>query len=291
MTIAISLKVNDGVVLAADSASTVTTQGVDGTKAVTNIYNHTNKIFNLCKGLPVGAVTWGMGAIGVASIETIVKDFRKELTESRGEADSRNCDVENIAKELCKHVFEEHWKPVIEHQRLEGQQLGFIVAGYSSGDSLASEYKIDFVDSECPIPRKLRESTAAGLTWGGQGEAIQRLLLGYGLELPIFLAKNLGVPQDDIPALEDVLTKQLVIPLFQPPMPIQDAIDLVAFFVDTTIKFSQYAPSAPTVGGPIEVATITKHEGFKWVSRKHYYSQQLNPERQQLDPEMNGNGN
>ena len=33
-----------------------------------------------------------------------------------------------------------------------------------------------------------------------------------------------------------------------------------------------------TIGGPIELAAITKHEGFKWVARKHYYGEELNRE-------------
>ena len=32
------------------------------------------------------------------------------------------------------------------------------------------------------------------------------------------------------------------------------------------------------LGGPIEIATITKHEGFKWITRKHYYSPEFNRE-------------
>jgi hypothetical protein len=31
-----------------------------------------------------------------------------------------------------------------------------------------------------------------------------------------------------------------------------------------------------TVGGPVEVAALTKYEGFKWVKRKHYYDKGLN---------------
>jgi hypothetical protein len=30
------------------------------------------------------------------------------------------------------------------------------------------------------------------------------------------------------------------------------------------------------VGGPIEVAGVNLHEGFKWINRKHYYSLELN---------------
>ena len=32
-----------------------------------------------------------------------------------------------------------------------------------------------------------------------------------------------------------------------------------------------------TVGGPIDVAVITKGDGFVWVKRKHYFDPQLNP--------------
>ena len=32
-----------------------------------------------------------------------------------------------------------------------------------------------------------------------------------------------------------------------------------------------------TVGGPIDVAVITKGDGFVWVKRKHYFSPDLNP--------------
>ena len=32
-----------------------------------------------------------------------------------------------------------------------------------------------------------------------------------------------------------------------------------------------------SVGGPIDVAVITKSEGFIWIKRKHYFDPQLNP--------------
>jgi hypothetical protein len=32
-----------------------------------------------------------------------------------------------------------------------------------------------------------------------------------------------------------------------------------------------------TVGGPIDVAVITKGDGFVWIKRKHYFSPEYNP--------------
>ena len=66
-------------------------------------------------------------------------------------------------------------------------------------------------------------------------------------------------------------------PLIQPAMPLQDAIDLVKYMADVTIGFVRFIPGPPTVAEPTDVAAITKHEGFRWVRRKHYYSPALNP--------------
>jgi hypothetical protein len=60
-------------------------------------------------------------------------------------------------------------------------------------------------------------------------------------------------------------------------MPIQDAIDLAEYLVHTTIQYVRFSPGEPVVGGPIEIATITKHEGFKWIRRKHFFEARLNP--------------
>ena len=32
-----------------------------------------------------------------------------------------------------------------------------------------------------------------------------------------------------------------------------------------------------TVGGPIDVAVITRGDGFVWVKRKHYFEPEMNP--------------
>lgn len=61
-------------------------------------------------------------------------------------------------------------------------------------------------------------------------------------------------------------------------MPIQDAIDLSEFLVNLTINYVRFNPGPGVVCGPTDIAAITKHEGFKWVKRKYYYSKQLNQE-------------
>src|SRR3954469_18917203 len=70
VTIIVSVKINDGIVMAADSA---------GTMGSGQVYAHANKITNLCVGLPVGAMSTGAGGIGNESVETLLKDLRRRF--------------------------------------------------------------------------------------------------------------------------------------------------------------------------------------------------------------------
>lgn len=72
--------------------------------------------------------------------------------------------------------------------------------------------------------------------------------------------------------------RELEIPITQPWMPIQDSIDLAEFLAQTTKNHSRYTPGHQIVGGDIDIAVITRHDKFKWIKRKHYYSQDLNPQ-------------
>jgi hypothetical protein len=78
--------------------------------------------------------------------------------------------------------------------------------------------------------------------------------------------------------LAPLIRVRLQAPIVFAPMPIQDAIDLARFLVHSAIMFSRFSPGPNMVGGPIEIAAITKHENFKWISRKHYYDESVNKE-------------
>jgi hypothetical protein len=111
---------------------------------------------------------------------------------------------------------------------------------------------------------------------GGDPEVFGRLANGVSMQLDAAL-KAAGIPDAEIAAKGAIIRSHLATLLVEPPMPIQDAIDLAEFFVDTTATFMRFKRGAGTVGGPTESAAITKHEGFKWVHRKHYYDEVFNP--------------
>lgn len=282
MTIAISVKVNDGVVLAADSASTLMVRDASGATGVAAVFNNANKVFSLYKGLPIGGLAWGSGSIGRASISTLAKDLRHKLmNDDLGgpwKVDPSSYTMKDVAKKFADFMFKEEYLPAVdEWDKKHEAVMGFIVAGYSAGADMAEEYQIEIIKGKCSEPRLLRPKEEAGMTWGGEGEAIQRLVLGFGPRLGSVLQNNLGVPANQVKGALDAIRSQLQASVLHPAMPLQDVIDLAHFLVDTTVQFSRFTPGAATVGGPIELAAISKHEGFKWVRRKHYFSPDLNP--------------
>ena len=73
------------------------------------------------------------------------------------------------------------------------------------------------------------------------------------------------------------IERQMVTPLVHPAMPVQDAIDLADFLVDLTKRYLVFLPGANVVEGKTDIATVTRHDGFKWIKRKLYYPFHLNP--------------
>jgi hypothetical protein len=275
VTIAISMKVNDGIVLAADSASAIIEKNPSGALSVVNIYNNANKIFNLIKGKPVGLIAWGSGSIGNSSISTLTKDFRELIKEKKiGSIENNSYTIKKMALEFKKFIYDENYLKEFKSWD-EKPDMGFMIVGYSTNSHFSEEWKLDIQNGECEDPYIVREKNQIGITWNGEPEAICRLYLGHSTALSDILEMT-GLNNSKITEILDICQERLVAPMVTPAMPIQDAIELAEFLVDTTTQFSRFIPGASTVGGPTEIAAITKHEGFKWIKRKHYYDVSLN---------------
>lgn len=284
MTIAVSVKVHDGVVLAADSASTLVARQPDGSTGVINVYDNANKIVNLVKGLPLGIITWGSGSIGAQSMTSIYKDLRwmfvGEQEPPSGESwklDAENYSVEDVAQRVRSYVYDQLYVRQFAEWD-DPPALGMVVASYSAKGSHAEEYVIEMDGAGCAQPAPLRGEAECGFTVSGQPNGVLRLVTGVDPRLQAVLEQSLGVPSDQSGQAVEIIRQQLGLPLVHPAMPFQDALDLAEFFVDLTIRLTRFAPGPSTVGGPIEVAGITRHEGFKWIKRKYYYSRILNPQ-------------
>ena len=263
MTVIVSVKINDGVVLAADSA---------GSMGSGQVYAHANKIANLCEGLPVGAMSTGSGGIGNESVETLLKDLRRRFaglsptTHADWRLDPNAYTIGEVAQRLRQFIFEEK-AAVCETET----NIQLRVCGYSAGRPLAEIWEVNLTQYACPPPRCIMGEGGFGVLWDGQYEALNRLILGTGFDIGGALVRH-GIPAQEAPALQANLVKDLYATLAVPAMPIQDAIDLARFLVETTIGFVRFSVFLPkSVGGAVEIAAITKHEGFRWIQRKPFY--------------------
>lgn len=278
MTIAVSVKVHDGLVIASDSALTM----VRGGDKILTVYNHGNKIFNLHKDLPLAGMFWGVGNINHSSISTLTKDLRRRFA---GE-DSAHKDwhlnrdsftIEAVAQKTRQFLYEELYQPFYENNP-QKPDMGFMVGGYSANESLPEVWHINIINGECLKPELISGKEDVGIKWDGEPEALNRLLLGRpGSMLSALLDYDPNKTIAEVISLINHLDQYASASIYQAPMPIKDAIDLAEWLVHTSIMWSRFTPDPPTVGGPIEIAAITKHEGFKWIKRKYYFDRQLNP--------------
>jgi hypothetical protein len=279
VTVCVGVAVHDCLVFAADSASTlIGTDPVTGQGAVFNVYRHGDKVFNLYKKLPIAAMTCGMGNIGTASIGTIAKDLRQRLTSggAQWKIDPKAYTISDVASKARAYIFGECYAQ-IQPPPAAPHSFEFWIGGYDSDHSTRHQvHKITIENGQCAAPEAVIVGGAVGFFAGGQLDPINRLVVGFDQGLQNELVAS-GMVQAAATQLVAHLRAKFEVPLVAPTMPVQDAIELAEFLTETTKAYYRFLPGADIVGGDIDIAVVTRHEGFKWIKRKHYYPADLNP--------------
>ena len=183
MTIPIALKINDGIVLATDSASTIIGDEIeDGVRSVRHTYFTADKLFNLKKGSRIGAITWGNGSINNESISTLVKDFRKNSEKMEYST------VESIVNDF---------KSFLENKITPETSLGFLIAGYSKGEGHPEMFLININNGNIEEPMPLNSNDPLSISWFGETSFLTRLLLGFDERL-VGIFKDNSVDEETI---------------------------------------------------------------------------------------------
>lgn len=275
MTVCVAVKVHDCIVFAADSASTLSSTNSDGVSQVLNVYNNADKVFNLHRDLPLVAMTCGMGHIGGRSISNLAKEIRFELSKGEHPINAQDYTVQSVVERV--HEFLSACYRAANGEARKGDYLEFWVGGYGSLNKHGEIWKIVFVDGSPLAPEQVNaEADGQGVFWGGQGQAIARLLLGIDTAF-IDAMTQAGLDRALAETMYAQARNRMETPVLHATMPTIDAIRLADFLVDTTKGFFSFAFGSDIVGGATDIATVTKWEGFKWIRRKHFYSPELNP--------------
>ncbi|WP_316172166.1 MULTISPECIES: hypothetical protein [unclassified Bradyrhizobium] len=277
MTICVAVQVNDCLVFAADSAVTLTYGSDPNGQEIINVFPHGNKVFNLHRDLPICAMTCGLGNLGPESTAILAKDLRIKLMggDASYALDPSNYTIEEVAEKTRKFLFDEKFSQLPVKPQTH---LNFYIGGYSSGADAPERWlvRIESEKNHSPAPERLGAPGEGGLSWGGQPEAINRLVMGISGNYAEALAAENIDPAVGAPIITAVQNHCQVY-LVSAAMPVQDAINLADFLVETTKRFVRFLPGADIVGGETDIAVVTKHEGFKWIKRKHFFSSHLNP--------------
>ena len=110
--------------------------------------------------------------------------------------------------------------------------------------------------------------------------ALNPALQGNTIALQAFLDQlNTGLRQQFIEELRDYTSAYHLRPVLDTvhAMPKEELAVMAEALVNLTSIKRRMSPDAETVGGPTDVAIISKGDGFIWIKRKHYFRPELNP--------------
>jgi len=263
MSLGIVIKGPEGLVLAAESRLTLTAQLPQGPQGPSTLHlNFDNATKLLAFAEPhnnVGAVTYGQAAIGLQALRTAASF----VPEFEATVPAKRLPVYEFAQTLST-FFLQQWQSLMPTD-YSGPDMIFVVGGFDEGAAYGRVFQ--FSIPSAPTPIELNPEPEFGITWGGQGEIVERLLKGYDPQLPNVVAQALNLQQTQKDALMQALNGlQLPIPITA--LALQDCVDLAVFIIRTTIAAQQLSVTLRGVGGPIDVATITRQNGLTFVQRK-----------------------
>ena len=255
MTLIVSVRTPDGVVIASDGLLPLVGQGsleapVDVTSPEGNhkqkiqqpsvfplpqkTFLYAQKIFPFCGKFGIGA----FGAAGLLenkSIYSIIRLFEQKLKET---SPIRVTDIaEKIGNEIHGLLKEQFKRENTSVDTIPEDQavLGFQVIGYDGTDPKTVEVHLGKA-----VHRRVQH--AFGSTISGSQEVVQAIWGLYKTQ-----------------------------PESQPPYPLfslQDAIGYAEFLIRTTIDHQRFSRTMPSVGGDIDIALVTLFDGFQWIRQK-----------------------
>ena len=195
VTIILSIKVQDGVVMASDSA--VLHRG--------HLYANAEKNIQLIKGLPIGVLISGDGAVGSRALISVMQDFsvRAALRGSACFVDKSCYTLQEVCTKLRDYILE------VSQACLSPIRSALILSGYSADAPLPETWSIRF-DGLDPIePELVWGEDEYGLSWEGQAGCINRLLgdvpqVGFNVaeaqlaEVSLFNQNAIDSPTDEV---------------------------------------------------------------------------------------------
>ncbi len=265
MTIAAAYLTSEGVVLGADSATTVSVQPPGGPAAVDQVLTHAQKVFEVGEKdkSRFGLCTWGSGSVAGISHRTIAARLADKIT--------HETTVKAACEELRKLVAEAAGEGPGRHG-----DIGYFLGGWNLVNHTPECYQLRVPAEGEMTTRSLDMGQAV---FSGAPQFFTRVFRGYDPALPGRLADALKKDLGSVPDGFDELFKGAFDEASEPlvaaglsDLPIREAIDYVHTYLHITVKAYKFMFGVPVCGGPVEVAFISTDRHFRWVCHKAFDS-------------------
>lgn len=259
LSLGIAFKGPEGIVLAADSRVTLMSQVAGSNTVVQAHYDNATKLLKVKGQDYVGAITYGLGALGDKEPRTAhsyLPEFETDLaTENR-------LSVEEFATKLGD-FFQQQWTAT--NTPAQADPMVFLVGGFDEGDAYGRVFEVVIPASPTPVEKNAGDF---GITFGGQAEIAGRLLNGYDPQLDALTKRHVHLNTAQTNNFRQKVLQSLVMPIPYQFLPLQDCVDLAIFLIKTTATLQRWAVGVRGVGGAIDVATVTRTDGFQAIQEK-----------------------
>jgi hypothetical protein len=120
-------------------------------------------------------------------------------------------------------------------------------------------------------------------------DATRKCLRGFATKVATHVGHNGEIPDGEelVDKALDEHNREWFLPSFSghySPMardiaslPVAEMAALAKSLIELQSLKERVTRPSESVGGPIDVAVISKHDGFVWIERKHYFRPELNP--------------
>ncbi len=251
MTAIIAIRVNDGVILAADGR-TLIQRNSDGEALVG--FDQAGKIFPIRSRPPVAFAACGAGSVGGLSMRFLAAELMSS-PKVQAEADLKRCLQEAAAS------IQQRSEAVVCASHNPRPDFTWLVGGYDGDAPLPSLWRMSVRHGRPQAPERLEQA----LVWAGEGaHAIDRLIGGVAPELAEIIRHEVS----DRPTAGRLLQmlERLRLELVHPEMPLGDAVALARLLLDTAVGIERLRGAIPHAGGERCVALIDRHKGFRYLS-------------------------
>jgi len=264
MSLGVVLKGPEGVVLAADSRVTLQAPDQASGMVVPVNYDNATKLLSFIKQPFVAAVTYGAAVIGTRTAHSLLPEFEVQLPTCDTEGIGERLGVEEFAKKLSDFYLQQ-WRSAMPKD-YKGADMTFVVGGFDKDEPYGTVFLLEVPSSPKPVPRS--PGTEFGITWGGQLSIASRIIQGFDPGLVPLLKTRLSLSDSAIQQLDAELRAQFSLRIPYDVIPLQDCIDLATAMIRSTMVFQDLAIGIRGVGGPIDIAVITRTAGVRFVRQK-----------------------